>query len=67
MQVEQDGRLLLDESYSTLHSGYRVRPLPVGTYRWRVRVWDGQTAKATDWRTFFVTEASTGLADHIGR
>jgi N-acetyl-anhydromuramyl-L-alanine amidase AmpD len=67
VQVAQGEQLVVDEQYSTTHSGYRARPLPPGTYRWRVRVWDGETAKATDWRTFVVTAPGTGLTGHIGQ
>ncbi|MBX3470533.1 MAG: N-acetylmuramoyl-L-alanine amidase [Planctomycetes bacterium] len=62
-----DGRLLVDERYAGDHVGYRPAvELPPGTYRWRVRVWDGRLGKGTDWNVFVVPgPATSGLTSAI--
>lgn len=67
--LRDDGRLLWDESWDSRATGYKARELRPGAYRWRVKVWDGQATKATDWKTFTVggRAPNEGLSDLIAR
>jgi hypothetical protein len=59
VQLARGTQMLDDEYYtSASSSGYRVRPLEPGTYRWRVQVTDGTTWTATGWKTFVISSGS---------
>lgn len=65
---DTDGRILVDESYDSRATGYRALLLPPGSYRWRIKVWDGQEAKATDWQLFWVGQPrAVGMTELVGR
>jgi N-acetyl-anhydromuramyl-L-alanine amidase AmpD len=61
--MTDDGQLLLDQRLTGNHTGYRPeRELPAGSYRWRVRVFDGQQSKGTPWLLFTVVQRAPGMS-----
>ena len=63
--VDADNQEVFNEAYEhTTARAYRARPLPDGTYRWRVRVWDGQVAVWSDWASFTVGDTA-GLTGRL--
>lgn len=63
----RDDGMLVDDRSTTSHSGYRPAiVLAPGSYRWRVRVWDGAGGTtSTAWQTFVVTSPTVGLSGTI--
>lgn len=61
--MDDDSQLLLDQRLTGNHTGYRLeRELPAGSYRWRVRAFDGQQSKGTPWLMFTVIQRAPGMS-----